>query len=429
MPSPRFGVCSGGVMFALVDCNNFYASCERVFQPALCNRPIVVLSNGDGCIVARSNEAKALGIPNGVPSFQWRNVFQEKGVSVFSSNYALYGDLSNRVMQVLAGFGQELEVYSVDEAFLQLREETDLVQLGYDVRRQVLQCLGIPVSVGIARTKALAKIANYHAKRSENGLEMMSIPAEDDFLQNTPIGEVWGIGRRYARFLSAHGIETAYQFKQTDDVWIRKHLTVVGLRLLHELRGTSYWALQETIPAKKGIASTRSFQIPVAELQDLREAIATFMSRAAEKLRKQNAVCQSVLVFISTKHYGNGPHYTNSFSTTLPEATAYTPSLIRSAWAALEKIFRHGFAYKKAGVMLSGIHPNTERQSDLFEQRSHHAEDHIMSVLDAINQKYGSGTLRIAATGPKKAYWHMHQLARSPRFTTRWEDLIVVHTK
>ncbi len=420
-------------LVALIDCNNFYASCERVFDPALKNTPVVVLSNNDGCIVARSAEVKALGVPLGKPLFQVEALIRQHGIRVFSSNYALYGDLSQRVMQTLAEFSPEIEIYSIDEAFLNFRGFTrrDLTAYGHEIRDRVLRWTGIPVSVGIAPTKTLAKIANRFAKRSPktNGvLELSNERWRERALAITDVGEVWGIGGRYAKFLRGRGINTARDLSLVEEGWAKKHLSVVGLRTVRELKGIPSIGMESAPPAKKQICVSRSFGRPVKELTDMKEAIATYTSRAAEKLRRQQSAAASVLVFMMTNRFKEEPQYLNSTVIGLPVASICTQELISFALKGVDSIFRTGYRFKKAGVVLGDIRPAAEIQMDLFDTKDRAASARLMQAIDTIRSRMGRGHVRYAAEGFGQP-WQTKFEKRSPRYSTSWDDLPVVRAE
>ena len=364
-------------MFVLVDCNNFYASCERVFQPKWESKPVVILSNNDGCVIARSNEAKALNIPMGAPAFKYKQQFKQQGVKVFSSNYPLYGDMSNRVMTILEKYTPNLEIYSIDEAFLQFKgfDLFNLEQEGQRMRKQVRKWTGIPVSVGIAPTKALAKIANKIAKKFVNRTQgVYAIDTEKKrikALQWTKIGDVWGVGRKHKIRLEAIGVCNALQFTQLPDAWVRKHMSVLGLRLKKDLSGVSSIQLEEIIPMKKGIATTRSFEGTITQFSDLEERISTFATSCAEKMRKQRSSCNALLVFVrSDPHKKGGFPYQNSCVLPLPYATNSSILLSKHAVTGLQKIFKKGVHYKKAGVMIMGLIPTEKRQLSIFQNNN-----------------------------------------------------------
>lgn len=408
---------------ALVDSNNFYVSCERVFDPKLEGRPVIVLSNNDGCAVARSNEAKALGIKMGTPAFQIRDLIEKHQIQVFSSNYALYGDLSNRVMQTLQNFTPEIEVYSIDEAFLGLTEEVSDHALSL-MRTTVKRWTGIPVSIGLAPTKTLAKIANRIAKKGE-GTYILRDP--DQVLENLPVGEVWGIGRQSTQKLTAHGITTALKLKQADLAWIKRQMGIVGVRIVNELRGINCLPLELIPQPRKSCCVSRSFGYPVTDLQDLREAIATHTARAAYKLRRDNLSASLLTVFIATNRFNTDlPYYRNSGTVGLSAPTNHTMTLTKAALKALGPLYREGDHYQKAGVLLTELTPAHQIQQDLFiNSKSCEKGRRLMEVMDALNSQLGAGTVRCAAEGFEQQ-WQTRADMRSPRYTTRWDELLTV---
>ncbi len=420
-------------VFALVDCNNVYASCERVFNPKLEGKPVVVLSNNDGCVVARSNESKALGIGMGVPEFQIRPLLRARQVQVFSSNYALYGDMSQRVMETLEQFSPAVEVYSIDEAFLSLVgfESRNLIEYGRTMRTTVKRWTGIPVSVGIAETKTLAKIANRVAKRNSdtNGVfDLTSCTDRERLLARMNVEDVWGIGPNHARLLKQHGITTALQLLQADDQWIRKHMGIVGVRLILELRGQSCLPLEQCPPPKQGITCSRAFGKPVSTLTEMEEAVSAYTSRAAEKLRGEGLAATVLTVFLMTNEFKEGPQYSNALTVPLIGATDSTHDLINAAVRGIRQIYREGYQYKKAGVMLTGLVLLSQIQTDLFDQQDRGRSKRLMSALDAINDRWGDGTLRYAASGMTRA-WRTQFHRRSPAYTTHWPDLPLVQAR
>lgn len=419
-------------MFAVVDCNNFYVSCERVFNPALNGKPVVVLSNNDGCIIARSNEAKALGIKMGVPAFRIAEFLHQNQVAVYSSNYALYGDLSHRVMSVLEQFTPELEIYSIDEAFLNLAGlPVHLEEYARKIRATVLKNVGIPVSVGIGPTKVLAKTANHYAKKvpENQGIYVLDSPAKiDEALKLFAIDEVWGIGRQYSKLLKSIGVQTAWDFIQLQDGWVKKRMTVVGLRVKKELEGVSCLEMELIPTAKKVICTSRSFGESQTELEPIREAVATYAARCGEKLRRQHSCAGMLMVFIHTNGFkANEPQYERNFVCKLPVPTNNTMELIRYALFALEAIYRKGYRYKKAGVLVLDIVPENQVQGALFDRVDRPKHAAVMKTLDAINSKYGRDTLKVAAQGTgKDKKWRLRQEKLSPSYTTKWDDIIAV---
>lgn len=415
-------------IFALVDCNNFFASCERIFRPDLEGKPIVVLSNNDGNIIARSNEAKVLGIVMGEPYFKAEPVLRKHKVAVFSSNYTLYGDISRRVMSVLQRIEPDIEIYSIDEMFISIPAGSrfNLVDHGRHLQTVVRKWVGMPVSIGFGATKTLAKIANRIAKKipAHKGVfDLTTSGSIDDILSLVAVEDVWGVGRQYNKKLKRHGIFTALDLKHANDQWVRKHLTVTGLRMVWELRGISCLPLEDIAPPKKEIVTSKSFSHPVTSLEELQEAVATYVSRAAEKLRSQHTITQSLLVFLTTNRFKpDTPQYSNCIQVILPEPTASTSTLIHYSLQGIIKIYRPGFAYKKAGVMLSRVVPETCRQAGLFERCRNDGK--LMCALDRINSRWGRDTMQYAAAGLKKP-WMFKREKLSQAYTTRWDQLPV----
>ncbi len=418
--------------FALADCNNFYVSCERVFNPALWGKPVVVLSNNDGCVIARSNEAKALGVAMGEPAFKREWFFRKHRVQVYSSNYSLYGDMSARVMSTLGRFAPRMEVYSIDEAFLDLENLAfdSAVDYARELRATVGRWTGVPVSIGLGPSKTLAKIANRLAKkRPETGGvfdcgPLQGTPAMDDLLESVDAADVWGVGRRYARMLARHGVTTARGLRDLPDHWAQKKMTITGLMTVRELRGTPCISLEEAPPAKKSIVCSRSFGRPVSSRTAMREAIAAYTARAAEKLRGQNSVAGHMTVFLMTNPHKDEPQYSNAGAAGLVVPTAYTPALIARAHECLERIYKDGYIYKKAGVMLMELENADTRQLSLLDlpPSATPRKEKLMDVLDQVNAKWGRGTAHYAAEGLGQA-WAMRQLRKSPRYTTDWKEL------
>ncbi|MFN3755399.1 MAG: Y-family DNA polymerase [Flavobacterium sp.] len=417
-------------MFALVDCNNFYASCERVFRPELNGQPVVVLSNNDGCVIARSNEAKSFGIPMGAVAFQYRKQFEEHNIHVFSSNYALYGDMSQRVMNILGQFTPEVEVYSIDEAFLKFNgfEHYDLQAYGVEMRKRVQKWTGIPISVGFAPTKALSKVANKIAKKfpeKTNGSHVIdSEEKRIKALKWTKIEDVWGIGHQHAKRLKALNVHTAYDFTQLPDEWVRKQMSVVGLRLKHELEGKP--CLDMELPqTKKNIATTRSFEKALYTFEELRERITTFSVICSEKLRKQGSCCHSLVVMLKTNKYREGvTRYYYHRVMMLPYASNSALTLTKFAVQGLQELFQEGLEYKKAGIIVGDLIPENQRQFHLFEDEDpRHLP--LMRAIDATNKKLGQTKIRMAGQDPKRT-WKMRQEHLSPRYTTHLNDVITV---
>lgn len=423
-------------VFALVDCNNFYASCEKLFNPTLRDRPVVVLSNNDGCVVARSAEVKALGIPMGVPWFKLQQEAKRHGIVAFSSNYELYADLSNRVVEVLSHFSPAIEVYSIDESFLELSgfERLGYQAYGAEIRQRIGDWLGLAVCVGIAPTKTLAKLANHAAKKSLAGTEgvcdFLSMQPEklSCLLASIPVGEVWGIGRKFTSRLEAMGISSALQLREADAETIRARFSVVVERTIWELRGVSCLELEEVVPDKQQIMCSRSFGTLVYDRSELEEAVASYIGRAAEKLRAQNALAGALQVYIRTNIFKpEAPQYQKGLTVPLPEATSDTRLLVAWALRILRRIYRSGYGYHKAGVMLLDITPRGNQQFSLFVPSGVVSArgGRLMEALDGINQRYGRGTLRLAAEGVEKS-WQMRRGNLSPRYTTDWAGLPTV---
>jgi DNA polymerase V len=417
-------------MFGLIDCNNFYASCERLFRPDLTNKPVVVLSNNDGCIIARSNEAKTLGIGMGTPYFKQDSLIRKHNVTVFSSNYPLYGDISQRVMDVLMRLEPDVEVYSIDEAFIRLPAEKhyNIENHARFLKATVQKHTGIPVSIGLGPTKTLAKIANRFAKKNSSARGIFVITDEqhmENLLATLDVGDIWGIGRRHTSRLKKQGISTAFELKHCADTWIRKQLTVTGLRTVMELRGIPCISLEKAAPAKKSICTSRSFGQPVDTLSDLQEAVATYAAQAAYKLRRGKLRTTVVDVFIRTNSFKKEePQYCNRRTFTLPAPSSCTATLIKVALAALKAIYRSGYRYQKAGVLLNGLVPESYEQLQLFHTATPH-DTSLMKAMDEINKRWGRDTIQSAAAGLTKE-WHFRQQKKSPAYTTRWTELPTV---
>jgi DNA polymerase V len=418
-------------IFALADCNNFYASCERVFRPTLEGRPVVVLSNNDGCVIARSDEAKALGFAMGDPYHLNREKLTSQGVAVFSSNYALYGDMSRRVMDTLGAFTPEIELYSIDEAFLNLAgfERRGLTDYACLIRATVRRDTGIPVSIGIGPTKTLAKIANHLAKAEPEtgGVYELSEADVDHALAGIEVREVWGVGPRWAVWLEDQGIVTAFDLKRADPKAIRRKMTVVGERLVHELNGRSCLPLELVTPPRQGLTVSRSFGQTLTALQPIKDALVSFVGRAGEKLRRQGLMAGQVLVFVTTNRFSaTQPFYANSATVRLSYPTDFTPDLVEAATQLLDRLYQPGFQYQKCGVMLLDLSPVTRVQADLFDARDRTREAWLMRAFDALNTDYGARTVRVGNVGGKRPAWAMRQAFRSPRYTTNWRELPVV---
>ncbi|WP_069131056.1 Y-family DNA polymerase [Rhodohalobacter halophilus] len=418
--------------FALIDCNNFYASCERVFNPSLQNRPVVILSNNDGCVIARSNEAKECGVDMGVPEFKIRKLVREKNIEVRSSNYALYGDMSRRVMNTIRTVTPNMEVYSIDEAFAEIsgRNHEEIIQRGREIREKVLRWTGIPVSVGLARTKTLAKLANETAKSNPDSGGVMALRTKHEhqrLLESTGVDKVWGVGRNYSKTLKKHGIYTAWDLIHRPDSWIRRTMKVTGLRTVWELRGHSCLEIEQTLDQRKGILSSRSFGNPVYKLDDLIEAVSSFTERASSKLRNQKSLAGMITVTLVTDKYKDpGNPYKFGVCVDLKTPTSDLTQIITVAKKCTVHLFEGGRKYKKAWVMLTGLVPESEFQTDLFfgvkdlgRNRS------LMESYDLINSKFGNRTVHAASSGIDQS-WQMKQQFLSPRYTTRWDEILTV---
>ncbi|NQY43976.1 MAG: Y-family DNA polymerase [Legionellales bacterium] len=417
-------------MFALVDCNNFYASCERLFQPHLKGKPIVVLSNNDGCVIARSNEVKPY-VPMGAVAHKFKRVFEQNRVHVFSSNFALYGDLSNRVMNNLREFSPDIEIYSIDEAFLKLDgfEEYNLQEYGVKMKDTVNKNVGIPVSIGFAPTKALCKVANRIAKKfpvKTNGSYVIDTEEKRiKAIKWLAIEDVWGIGRKIAAKLRAIGVKTAYEYTELDDSYVRREFSVVGLRLKHELEGKSRLSLDEVVN-KKSIATTRSFKNDITDINELRERISTYAILCAEKLRKQKSDCNLLTIFILTNRFKKDkPQYYKSITITLPYASSSSITLSKYAIKGLLAIYKKGYLFKKGGVIINGITPQSTKQINLFvNENPKHVN--LMKSIDSINSNLGVNKVKLGSQDMGRT-WKMRQEKLSKRYTTSWDELLEVN--
>lgn len=417
-------------MFALVDCNNFYASCERVFKPELNGRPVVVLSNNDGCVIARSNEAKAMGIPMGAPAFKYQEFFAKNNITVFSSNYALYGDMSSRVMSILSSYTPDIEIYSIDEAFLNFTgfDISSLEAMGTDMKSKVGKWTGIPVSVGFAATKTLAKAANKIAKKFPDrtgGVYIIdSEEKREKALKWLPIGDVWGIGSRNSKKLIDIGVRKAWDLTQLSDYWVKKNMSIVGLRLKWELEGKPALEM-ESIQSKKSIATTRSFDSICSSYDELRERVVTYAVCCAEKLRKQQSCCNSMMVFLQTNYFRQDlPQANVSTVIKFPYSTSSSIEIAKFAIEGLSRIVESGYHYKRAGVILMDIVPENPNQLNMFEN-SNAKHKVLMNVIDKINAQVGNRKVLLAAEDPGRR-WKMKQERLSPRYTTKIEEIITI---
>lgn len=421
-------------MYALVDCNNFYASCERVFQPKFNGKPVAILSNNDGCVISRSNEAKAVGIPMGAPAFQIKELVKEKNVQLFSSNYALYGDLSNRVMAILGQFTPNLEIYSIDEAFLNFDGLTisDYHDYGIQMKTRVQKWVGIPVCIGFAETKALSKVANKIAKKFQDRTKGVYVIDSEEkrikALKWTKIEDVWGIGYRMNKKMKAKNIVTALDFTAPQhEAWIKKEMGVIGMRLKYELEGKSVLDLEPIVDQKKSIATTRSFPKQIADFDLLRERVATFAAVCAEKLRKQNSCCHTIIVMLVVdKHTVQTSQYYFNMAVTLPYGSNSTLTISNAAIAMLKKLHQGNehLKFKKAGVIVTELIDENKKQLQLFDEEN---PKHLllMKVMDGLNKKIGDKKVKLA-TQNLSLTWNMNQKHLSPKYTTNFKDILEI---
>lgn len=418
--------------FALVDCNSFYVSCERVFRPELNGRPVVVLSNNDGCVIARSNEAKALGIRMGTPYFEVKDLVKREGVEVFSSNYELYGDMSRRVASTLAQYTPNLEIYSIDECFLDLShlDAEEVREYGKAIKATVMQWTGIPVSVGVGSTKTLAKVANKLAKKwpgTEGVLALAEEEETEQALRQTEIGDVWGIGRQHAKRLQQLNVHTAWDMRQLSEGWVKKNMAVTGLRTLLELRGEPCQELELEAPAKKNICTSRSFGRPLTALKDIEEALSTHTVRCATKLRRQHSCASSLTVFLMTNRFAVTEQvYCTSRTKQLARPTQNELEILRHAIGLLQEMFRYGKRYVKVGIILNDLVPDTEVQLDLFSCQSDEKHSKLMHTLDTLRSRFGHDSLKYAVQGKDKAPWMLRQDHISACYTTSLDELLRV---
>ena len=416
-------------VFALIDCNAFYVSCERVFNPKLNNRPVVALSNNDGCIISRSKEAKALGIKMGVPLFKVKDIVEKEKVVVFSSNYTLYADMSRRVMNIISSSSPYTEIYSIDEAFVELSSlPIDYESYAHQLRQTILQHTGIPVSIGIASTKTLAKVANHKAKKDDslNGVcSLVNYNNIDQILELTEVGDVWGVGRRLSKKLINHGIHNAKLLKNCSDSWIRKMMSVNGLKTITELRGISCIPLEEYSMTRKSCCTTRSFGKLLTNLDDIEQAVTTFARRAAERIRSESLAASCVSVFVRTNPFDKkSAYYSNGASRTLSHPTHDSITIIETSLLLTKRIFKNNYQYKKAGVLLSGLCDKSEIQETLFEKNYNQNSD-LMSAIDAINYRYGRDTLQMASEC-KVGNWKQKRENCTRNYTTQIDRLLLV---
>ena len=419
-------------MVALLDMNSFYVSCERLFSPGLHGRPVVVLSNNDGFVISRSNEAKALGIQMGAAVFEIRDLVRKHGVKVFSSNYSLYGDISARVMNTIRRFAPATEVYSIDEAFLDFSgmQHYDLPAYALKITQAVQREQGMPCCIGISETKVLAKLANRLAKKDLNGSSVRLLKSANCALDldKVPVGDIWGIGGQYAKLLEQNGILTAYEFTQAPSAWVRKHLTVVGLRIQMELQGIPCLPFESAPEDKKTTGSSRTFKICLNTQTELGEALADFAARVGEKIRKQGSVASILTASIETDYFRKDqPQYGRSFSVSFTTPTNSTILLVNAAKFALGNIFRDGYPYKRASVMLSGLVQEETVLPTLFDQIDHEKHRRLMLAMDAVNGRFGRNAVRTAAQTAGGVAKLTHQASLSPGYTTCWKDLLRVN--
>ena len=414
---------------ALIDCNSFYASCERIFNPKLLGKPIVVLSNNDGCIITRSAEAKALGIKMGEPYFKAKKIIEKNNVKVFSSNYSLYGDISQRVMEILLGFSPEVEIYSIDEAFLNFKgfKKHELLTYCKHIRQTIKQWVGIPVSIGVGSTKTLSKIANHLAKKEADYEGICILKGDEkieEALNRIEIGNVWGIGRRLSKFLRNYEVRTAKQFAFLDRRWIRKNMGVVGEKIQLELCGVSCLDLELLPSPKKSCCVSRSFSRPIEKIEELQESIANYGSRVAEKIREEDLIAQSMSIFVLTNHFNKKEkQYSSSIKLQLDYPTSDSKLIVKRAVEGIKRIYKEGYRYKKAGIILYELHSSSSVRGLLDYDKPR--TDSLMRSLDEINYRYGSATLRLAAEGIRRS-WHMRREKISPCYTTSFDQLMIV---
>jgi DNA polymerase V len=418
-------------MYALVDCNNFYCSCERVFNPRLEGRPMIVLSNNDGCAISRSEEAKVLGIAMASPAFMMRVMLEKHNVAIFSSNYTLYGDMSDRIMGTLESFVPKIEKYSIDEAFLDLNGmiHTELFQLGITIRGAIKKNLGMPVSIGIAATKTLAKMANRHAKKHYKNASVFWAANQslmNEMLAATSVNDIWGIGGQHALFLTQHGFRTAADFVDAPKEWVRKNLSVVGLRLLYELRGISSIAWEEMKPVRKNICTSRSFGTRIAEKGGIAEAMANYAAACAAKLRSEKTCCRRLSVFIQTNpHKTEEPQYLRSIDIELERASNHSGEIIRAALRGLDLIFKPDYLYMKCGVTVNDLVPESAVQASCFDRADRTKNGRVMDTIDKINRSIGKEVVRSAVQGFERGY-RLKAEYLSPCYTTRMSDILKI---
>lgn len=417
------------MVFALVDCNNFFVSCERIFEPSLATHPTLVLSNNDGCVIARSNEAKALGIKMAQPVYQVRNLIKRHNIKIFSSNFQLYGDISRRIMRHLYQYTPNVEVYSIDEAFLEFTGTQNYTQLGRTIQANIRKQQHVPVSIGFAPTKTLAKVATEIAKKSPKAqgvLDLTNPKYQDIALQRLPVSEIWGVGYRLAKRLHRKGINTAYDLKMADDTWLKQNFSVILLRTVAELRGISCLELETVYEPKKSIMTSRSFAYATGDLTELKEMIAGYSARTGEKLRKECLEANGLMVYIKTNKYRpDEPQHRAMEYLDLPSATSDTRQLIQAAHKALEKAYKEGYQYHKAGVMAVNLTMQGAHQASLFEGPKDTQHLSLHKAMSTLNRQFGDGSVRYLAEGLQPR-WRMKQEHRSNRYTTHFNELKTV---
>jgi len=418
-------------MFALIDCNNFYASCERVFQPHLNGKPVVILSNNDGCVIARSNEAKSLGIPMGAPAFKYKEVFQKNKVQIFSSNFTLYGDISNRVMSIISRYVPDVEIYSIDEAFIKFDgfSEEEANEKCSDIIKTILKWTGIHVSIGLAPTKSLAKVANRIAKkystRTKGFYSINNNEKRIKALKNISAGDIWGIGFQNEKKLLKVNVKSGMDFVNLPDQWVKKNMSIIGLKLKKELEGIPTLNIEEGRIDKKSIATTRSFESEISSLNDLIERITTFSVVAAKKLRRQNSECNMISIFIRSNPFKqNDDKYHFSLTGSLPFSTNSSIEISKFAVKLLTKIYSKNKSYKKAGIILMGLSPQSSHQFSLFDQNID-KQKKLMRSIDNIDNKYGLYKVRLASQDQKRI-WKMKRQKLSRNYTTEIDEVLIV---
>ena len=418
-------------MYALLDCNNFYASCERVFKPSLDKKPIIVLSNNDGCVIARSDESKSLGIKMGDPAFKIKNIIMKYNINVFSTNFALYGDMSQRVMNILSSHIPSMEIYSIDEAFLDLQDfnYNDIYSLCVFIRKKILKCTGIPVSIGVGRTKTLSKVANHVAKKNKIYKGVFILKEEEEILKNFSIENVWGIGKKLSVFLKTKHITTAKQFRDSSLKWARLSINIIGEKIIKELRGEKCFLIQYSNITKKTICTSRTFGEMVTDFEDLSSSVAMYATRCSEKLRLQNSYARFAHVFIQTNPFRNDvKQYFKSQIIKFDVATNDTSEILNYVLKSLKYIYKSGYQYKKAGVVVSGIIKDDAVQENLFDNINRLKNKNIIKTVDKINSKMGRDMLRYVSVGYFKK-WKLKQQKLSPCYTTRWSDVLRINLK